>query len=26
LPLYTQMTDVEINQVVAAVRQHAPRA
>ena len=25
LPLYTQMTDVEINQVVAAVRQHAPR-
>ena len=26
LPLYTQMTDVEINQVVAAVRQHASRA
>lgn len=26
LPLYTQMTDAEIEQVVAAVRRHAPRA
>ncbi len=26
LPLYTQMTDAEIDQVVAAVRRHAPRS
>ncbi|HTX65938.1 MAG TPA: DegT/DnrJ/EryC1/StrS family aminotransferase, partial [Opitutaceae bacterium] len=26
LPLYTQMTDAEIDQVTAAVRRHAPRA
>ena len=26
LPLYTQMTDAEIDQVAAAVRRHAPRA
>ncbi|HEX7631683.1 MAG TPA: DegT/DnrJ/EryC1/StrS family aminotransferase, partial [Lacunisphaera sp.] len=25
LPLYTQMTDAEIERVIAAVRQHAPR-
>ncbi len=25
LPLYTQMTDVEINRVIEAVRRHAPR-